>query len=105
MMRKPLFPTWTTSPAMLSTTKSSFTADGLVLRLQHDLVVGGVGNRAARGQRDQARVAPAAPGGEAFGEHAHDVGEIGALLGRVRPSAAALRQQGVLVPRVIHKVG
>ena len=35
-------------------------ADRLVLGLQHDLVVGGVGNGAAGGQRGQPRAAPAA---------------------------------------------
>ncbi len=35
-------------------------ADELARGLEHDVVVGGVGNRAARGERGQARAAPAA---------------------------------------------
>ena len=35
-------------------------ADDLILRLEQHLVVGGVGNRAARGQRGRPRAAPAA---------------------------------------------
>ena len=56
-----MLPSWKTSPAMLSTAKSSLTrADDLVLRLQQHLVVGVVGDRAAGGQRGQPRAAPAA---------------------------------------------
>ena len=65
-------------------------ADELARGLEHDVVVGGVGNRAARRERGQPRAAPAAQHavdgvamevrgamaaarGEALGEHAHDV--------------------------------
>ena len=83
-----VLPSWKMSPARLSTAKSSFTrADDLVLRLEQHLVVGVVGDGAAGGQRGQPRAAPAAqhvvdrvvmdqraapaaPGGEAFGQHA-----------------------------------
>ena len=68
-------------------------ADDLVFRFEHDLIIGRVRDRAARGQRrdpraapaaqhpvdrvvmDQ-RAAPAAPGAEALRQHPHDRGEI-----------------------------
>ena len=79
-------------------------ADDLVLRLEHHLVVGGVGNRAAGGQRGQPRAAPAAQhavdrvamneraapaaaGGEAVGQHAHDGVELLARQLAIGPGA------------------
>ena len=80
-------------------------ADGLVLRLEQHLVVGGVGDRAAGGERGRPRAAPsaqnaidriamderaaAAPaGGEALAQHAHDRIEIPSRQGAERPRAA-----------------
>ncbi len=49
------------SPAMLSIAKSSSTrADERALGLEHDVVVGVVGDRAARGERGEPRAAPPA---------------------------------------------
>ena len=80
-------PSWKTSPARLSTAKSSFTrADDVVLGFEQHLVVGIVGNGAAGGERREPRAAPAAqhvvdrvvmdqraapaaPGAEAVGQH------------------------------------
>ena len=60
-MRHEVLPSRKTSPAMLSIAKSSSTrADERAVGLQHDVVVGVVGDRAARGERGQARAAPAA---------------------------------------------
>ena len=62
-------------------------ADDMVLRLQHNLVVGGVGNGAARGQRGRARAAPAA-------QHAVDgvaMDERGAAARRVAKPSASMR--------------
>ena len=83
-------------------------ADDLVLGLQQHLVVGIVGDGAAGGERGQPgaapaaqlavdgivmdqRAAPAAPGGEAFGQHARPRPRIprAAGRGRARPAAAA----------------
>ncbi len=80
-------------------------ADDVVLGLQHHLIVGGVGDRAAGGQRRRPRPAPApqhmvdgvvmneraapAPArGEAVGQHLHDRIEIGARQLPIRPGAA-----------------
>ena len=80
-------------------------ADGLVLRLQQHLVVGGVGDRAAGGERGRPRAAPAAQnmidrvamderasaasaGGEALAQHAHDRVEIALAHGTEGPRAA-----------------
>ena len=90
-------------------------ADELVLGLQEHLVVGVVRDRAAGGQRGQPRAAPAAqhmvdgvvmdqraapaaPGAEAFGQHADHGREILARQRAVRPGAADQRIQLVLVP-------
>ena len=86
---------------MLSTAKSSFTVPMICSsRLQHDVVVGGVRDRAAGGDRRSVAAplrrrslwltasrcssapAAAAAGGEAFGQHLHDLVE---LLARERP--------------------
>src|SRR5437870_3072378 len=80
-------------------------ADDLVFRLEQYLVVGIVGDRAARGQRGQPRAAPAAQhavdrvvmqeraapaaaGAEAFGQHADDREKILAWEFTVGPGAA-----------------
>ena len=80
-------------------------ADGLVLGLEQHLVVGGVGDRAAGGQRGRPRAAPAAQnvidrvamderaaaaptGGEALAQHAHDRVEILPRQRTERPGAA-----------------
>ena len=77
----------------------------VVLGLEHHLVVGVVGDRAAGGERGQPRAAPAAQhavdrvamdqraapaaaGGEAFGQHAHDGVEVVARQVAIRPGAA-----------------
>ena len=90
-------------------------ADRLVLRLQEHLVVGVVRDRAAGGQRGEARAAPAAQHaidrivmdqraapaaacGEALGQHAHDSSEILARQVAIRPGAPQQREQLVLVP-------
>ena len=79
-------------------------ADDLILRLEQDLVVGGVGNRAAGGERGRSRAAPAtqdvidpvamneratpAPArGEAFGQHADDGIEVATRELAERPGA------------------
>ena len=60
-IRYDVLPSWKMSPARLSIAKSSLTrADELARGLEHDVVVGGVGNRAAGGDRREARAAPAA---------------------------------------------
>ena len=49
------------SPAMLSIAKSSFSVPMNVSSgIEHDAVVGDLGNRAAGGEREQPRAAPAA---------------------------------------------
>src|SRR5208282_6117291 len=80
-------------------------ADDLVLGFQQYLIVGGVRDRAARGQCCQPRAAPpaqhvvycvvmnqcaapAATGGEAFGQHADDGGKIGARQSAIGRGAA-----------------
>ena len=80
-------------------------ADDQVLGLEQHLVIGRVGDRAARGQRGRPRAAPAAQnaidrvamderaapastGGEALGQHAHDRVEILPAQGTERPAAA-----------------
>ena len=87
-------------------------ADRVVLGFQHHLVVGGVRNRAAGGQRGQPRATPAAQhvvdgivmdqraappaaGGEPLGQHVHDGGEVLAGQSAVRPGAA---QRGRTAP-------
>ncbi len=77
-MRYDMLPSWKMSPARLSTAKSSLTVPIFVrLRLEHDVVVGRVGNRAARRERGQARAAARA-------QHAVDrvAMQIGARAGR-----------------------
>ncbi len=101
---------------MLSTAKSSLTVADLVgLRFEHDGVVAGLGDRAARGQRRQARSlafaqamvhgivvhvrgARALARRVAVREHAHDGVVVGALQVLVRPGAADERIERVLVP-------
>ena len=97
-------------------------ADRLVLGLQHHLVVGGVGDRAAGGQRGQPRAAPAAQhvvdrvamdqraapaaaGGEAFGQHAHDGVEVLARESAIRPGAAHASNRAVLGPFLRRDLG
>ena len=85
------------------------------MRLQHHVVVGVVGDRAARGHRGEAgaapgaqlavddvavqvRASPAPPGRESSGEHRQErppsvAGEVA-----IRPGAAHGREQGVLAP-------
>ena len=109
-------PSWKTSPARLSTAKSSLTrADELVLRLEQHLVVGVVGDRAAGGQRRQPRAAPAAqhavdgvvmderaapaaPGGEAFGQHLTTAAKSSRVSVAIGPGAAKQREELVLAP-------
>ncbi len=53
-IRYDVLPSWKMSPARLSIAKSSLTVPTSVpCGLEHDVVVGGVGNRAARGERGQ----------------------------------------------------
>ena len=90
-------------------------ADRLVLGFQHHLVVGGVRNRAARGQCGQSRAAPAAQhvvdgivmdqratpaaaGGEPLGQHVHDRRKVLACQRAVRPGAAQAVVQRRLGP-------
>ena len=100
-------PSWKMSPARLSTAKSSFTrADDVVLGLEHHLVVGVVGDGAAGGERGQPRAAPAAqhavdrvvvdqraapaaPRGEALGQHARRSRRNPRAAGRDRARRAA----------------
>ena len=107
-IRYDVLPSWKMSPARLSIAKSSLTrADELARGLEHDVVVGGVGNRAARGDRGEARAAPAAQHAihriamhvrramaaaraEPFGDHAHD-GEI--LVARQRRVGIRTRER------------
>ena len=94
------------SPAMLSTAKSSLTVPMIWFSgSSSTVIVGVVGDRAAGGQRGRARAAPAAqnaidrvamderaapaaPRGEALGEHAHDRVEILSRERAERPAAA-----------------
>ena len=86
-----------------------------VLRLQQHLVVGEIRDGAAGGERGEAcaapaaqdavdriamdqRPAPAAPRGEAVGQHGHDLVEPGALQRPVRPGAAQEGVELVLLP-------
>ena len=88
-------------------------ADDLVFRFEHDLIVGGVGDRAAARQRGQPRAAPAAqqmvdpvvmnqraapaaPCGEPLGQHRHNRVEILARQLPVGPGAAEQRVKLVL---------
>ncbi len=97
-------------------------ADDLPGRLEHDLVVGVVGNRAAGGQRGQARAAPAAQHAvdrvamhvssamsparaEAFGQRAHDVEKLVARQRRVRIGAPHELEQRVLTPLLGRDLG
>ena len=97
-------------------------ADRLVLGFQHHLVVGGVRNRAARGQCGQSRAAPAAQhvvdgivmdqraapaaaGGEPLGQHVHDGGEFLARQRAVRPGAAQAVVQRRLGPVLCRDFG
>ncbi len=90
-------------------------ADQLIFRFQDHLVVGGVRNRAARGQRGQPRAAPAAQHvvdrvvmdqgtppaaarAEARGQHDHDCGEVLARQVSVGPGAAHQHVEVVLRP-------
>ena len=60
-MRHEVLPSWKMLPAMLSMAKSSLTrADADLARLEQDVVVGGVGDRAAVGDRGEPRAAPRA---------------------------------------------
>ena len=83
-IRHEALPSWKMSPAMLSMAKSSLTVPtSVALGLEHDLVVGVVGDRAAGGERGQARAAAAA-------QHAVD---------RVAMQYARARPRRVLKPR------
>ena len=90
-------------------------ADEMVLRLEQHLIVGIVGNGAAGGQGGEPRAAPAAQhvidgvvvdqraapaaaGGEALGQHAHDGGEILARQRPIGPGPADQRKKLVFVP-------
>ena len=97
-------------------------ADEQLLGLEHDAIVGVVGNRAARGDRGQARrppppqlrvhfvamhqrAAPAAPGREALGEHAHDGVELRARKRAVRPGLPDEIEQAILGPLLAGGLG
>ena len=90
-------------------------ADELTLRLEDDLIVGVIGDRAARSDRRQTRAAPAAQhvvdgivmdqctvaaaaGGEALRQHAHDGIEFRPLEIAVRVCPASECEQTVFVP-------
>ena len=90
-------------------------ADDLIFRFEQYLIIGIVGDRPAGGQRGQPRPAPAAQdmvdcivmdertapataGGEAFGQHRHDRGEILARQLPIGPGAADQREELVLAP-------
>ena len=90
-------------------------ADDLILRFQQHLVVGGVGDSSARGQRRQPgpapaaqhmvygvvmeqRAAAAAPAGEAFSQHRDDGGKILPRQRAIRPGAAEEGEELVLLP-------
>ena len=107
-MRQELLPSRITSPAMDSIAKSSSSEPiGRLVGLEHDLVARVVGDRAARGERGQARPAAglepsrhpvavqarrvaAPPRRDALGEHVHDLVEVLAV--RARRTGAARRQ-------------
>ena len=70
-MRQDVVPSRNTSPAMLSTAKSSSTrADHGAFRLRHHLVLRGIRNRAAAGDRRQPRAAPRRAPGDSPGRDA-----------------------------------
>ncbi len=97
-------------------------ADDLALRLEQHLVIGIVGDRAARGQRRHPcaapsaqhlvdrvvmdeRAAPAAPRAEPVGEHAQNGGEILARQGAIGIGAAAALVERVLAPFLRRHLG
>ena len=97
-------------------------ADEMVLRFEDHLVVGGVGNRAARGQRGEPRAAPAAQHvidgvmvqqraaaaaarAVAFGQHAQDRIEVGARQIAKRPGAARQRVERIFAPFLRRDLG
>ncbi len=94
----------------------------MVLRLEQHLVVGGVRDGAAAGQRGEAGVAPpaqqavdrvvvqqravaSAARGVTLGEHAHDAHEVLADEFAIRPGAAQQRVKPLLVPLARRRLG
>ncbi len=97
-------------------------ADDVVVRLQQHLIVGGVGDRAAGGERGGAGAAPGAQnamdrvamnesgappvaGREPLREHAHDRVEVGARQGAERPRAPQPLIKRRLVPILRRDLG